>query len=124
MTVYRKNITINVGETFSENLTLMGSDGNGVVNLTGFSAESKIRKSPTNYRFADIQVGITSAAQGEINISIASSITKFFQGGRHVYDIILTKPNGFKFVAVEGNALVRSGINDTVYCYGSPPCNP
>ncbi len=120
MTVYRKNITINVGETFSEDLTLMGSDGNGVVNLTGFSAESKIRKSPTNYRFADIQVGITSAAQGEINISIASSITKFFQGGRHVYDIILTKPNGFKFVAVEGNALVRSGINTFVHYYGSP----
>ena len=120
MTVYRKNITINVGETFSEDLTLLSADGNGVVNLTGFSAESKIRKSPTNYRFADIQVGITSAAQGEINISIASSITKFFQGGRHVYDIILTKPNGFKFVAVEGNALVRSGINTFVHYYGSP----
>ena len=98
----------------------MGSDGNGVVNLTGFSAQSKLRKSPTNYRFADIQVGITSAAQGEINISIASSITKFLQGGRHVYDIILTKPNGFKFVAVEGNALVRSGINTFVHYYGSP----
>ena len=119
MTVYRKNITINVGETFSEDLTLMGSDGNGVVNLTGFSAQSKLRKSPTNYRFADIQVGITSAAQGEINISIASSITKFLQGGRHVYDIVLTKPNGFKMVAVEGNALVRSGINTFVHYYGS-----
>ena len=94
MTVYRKNITINVGETFSEDLTLLGSDGNGVVNLTGFSAQSKLRKSPTNYRFADIQVGITSASQGQINISIASSITKFLQGGRHVYDCLLyTSPS-------------------------------
>ena len=37
MTVYRKNITINVGETFSEDLTLLGSDGNGVVDLTGYT---------------------------------------------------------------------------------------
>ena len=87
MTVYRKNIVINVGETFSEDLTLLSADGNGVVDLTGFTAQSKLRKSPTNYRFADIQVGIKSAADGLVNISIASSITKFLQGGRHVYDV-------------------------------------
>ena len=120
MTVYRKNISINVGETFSENLTLLSADGSGVVDLTGFTAQSQLRKSPTNYRFADIQVGITSAAKGQINISIASSITKFLQGGRHVYDVVLTRPSGFKLVAVEGNALVRSGINTFVHYYGSP----
>ena len=27
MTVYRKNISINVGETFSEDLTLLSADG-------------------------------------------------------------------------------------------------
>ena len=120
MTVYRKNISINVGETFNEDLTLLSADGTGVVDLTGFTAQSQIRKTAANYRFADIQVGITSAKGGLINISIASSITKFFQGGRHVYDIILTRPSGFKFVAVEGNALVRSGINTFVHYYGSP----
>ena len=41
MTVYRKNISINVGETFSEDLTLLSSDGSGVVDLTGFTAQSK-----------------------------------------------------------------------------------
>ena len=120
MTVYRKNITINVGETFSEDLTLLSSDGTGPSDLTGFTGQSKLRKSPTNYRFADIQVGIVNPSQGQINISIASTITKFLQGGRHVYDIVLTKPNGFKMVAVDGNALVRSGINTFVHYYGSP----
>ena len=120
MTVYRKNITVNVGETFSEDLTLLSADGNGVVDLTGFTAQSKLRKSPTNYRFADIQVGIVNPSQGLINISIASTITKFLQGGRHVYDVVLTRPSGFKLVAVEGNALVRSGINTFVHYFGSP----
>ena len=120
MTVYRKNITINVGETFSEDLTLLSADGTGVVDLTGFTGQSQLRKHPSNPRFADIQVGIKSAAapNGLINISIASSIT--LQGGRHVYDVVLTRPSGFKLVAVEGNALVRSGINTIVHCYGSP----
>ena len=120
MTVYAKNLNINAGETFSEDLTILSADGTGVVDLTGFTAQSQIRKTAANYRFADIQVGIKSASEGLINISIASSITKFFQGGRHVYDIILTRPSGFKFVAVEGNALVRSGINTFVHYYGSP----
>ena len=117
MTVYRKNISINVGETFSEDLTLLSSDGSGVVDLTGFTAQSKLRKSPTNYRFADVQVGIVNASQGLGNISLASSITKFLQGGRHVYDVILTRPSGFKLVAFEGNANVRSGINTMVHYY-------
>ena len=30
MTVYVKNITINTGETFSEDLTLLSADGTGV----------------------------------------------------------------------------------------------
>ena len=120
MTVYRKNISINVGETFSEDLTLLSADGSGVVDLTGFTAQSQLRKHQSNPRFADIQVGIVNATQGLINLSIASSITKFLQGGIHVYDIILTRPSGFKFVAVEGNALVRSGINTHVHYFGSP----
>ena len=120
MTVYRKNISINVGETFSEDLTLLSADGSGVVDITGFTGQSQLRKSPFNPRFADIQVGIKSAADGVINISIASSITKFLQGGRHVYDVVLTRPSGFKLVAVEGNANVRSGINTHVHYFGSP----
>tara|TARA_B100000900_G_scaffold296110_1_gene254674 strand:- start:250 stop:624 length:375 start_codon:yes stop_codon:yes gene_type:complete len=120
MTVYVKNITINTGETFSEDLTLLSADGTGVVDLTGFTAQSQLRKTAANYQFADIQVGITSAAEGAINISLASTITEVWRPGRYMYDIILTRPSGFKFVAVEGSALVRSGITTFVHLYGSP----
>ena len=120
MTVYRKNISINVGETFSEDLTLLSADGSGVVDLTGFTASSQMRKHPDSTNFVGIAVSITSPTEGKINISIASTITKFLQGGRHVYDVILTRPSGFKLVAVEGNALVRSGINTFVHYFGSP----
>ena len=120
MTVYVKNLTIDGGETFSEDITLFSADGTGVVDLTGFTAQSQIRKTAAHYQFADIQVGIKSATEGTINISIASSITQFFRGGRHMWDLLLVRPSGFKFIAVEGNALVRTGINTYVHYYGSP----
>ena len=120
MAVFSTNLVIYKFIDFEQTFALEDSQSNSVKDLTGYSAQSKLRKSPTNYRFADIQVGIVNPSQGQINISIASTITKFLQGGRHVYDIVLTKPNGFKMVAVEGNALVRSGINTFVHYYGSP----
>ena len=120
MTVYVKNLTINGGETFSEDITLFSADGTGVVDLTGFSAQSQIRKTAASYQFADFTVGITSAAQGLINVSVASTINEKWRPGRYKWDLVLTRPSGFKFVAVEGNALVRSGINTFVHYYGSP----
>ena len=74
MTVYVKNLTINGGETFSEDITLFSADGTGVVDLTGFTAQSQIRKTAAHYQFADFTVGITSAAQGLVNVSVASTI--------------------------------------------------
>ena len=120
MTVYVKNFTINGGETFSEDLTIFSADGTGVVDLTGFTAQSQIRKTAAHYQFADFTVGITSAAQGVVNVSVASTINEKWRPGRYKWDLILTRPSGFKFVAVEGNALVRSGINTMVHYYGSP----
>ena len=123
MTVYRKNISINVGETFNEDLTLLSADGSGVVDLTGFTAQSQIRKTAANYQFADIQVGIKSAADGLVNVSIASTINERFRPGRYVWDLLLVRPSGFKFIAVEGTVNVRAGVTTNatyLYGYGSP----
>ena len=35
MTVYAKNLTINAGEDFKEDISILSADGSGVVNLTG-----------------------------------------------------------------------------------------
>ena len=80
---------------------------------TGFTAQSQLRKHPSNPRFADIQVGIVNASQGEINISIASTITKFLQGGRHVYDVITTNTSGVMECVVEGMVLVSQAVTRT-----------
>ena len=118
MTVYAKNLTINAGETFNEDLSIFSADGTGVVDLTGFTAQSQIRRTAASYYFADIQVGFTSATEGAVNISIASTITEKWRPGRYKWDLLLVRPSGFKFIAVEGQVLVRSGITTHTYLYG------
>ena len=118
MTVYAKNLNINAGETFSEDLTILSADGTGVVDLTGFTAQSQIRRTAAAYQFADIQVGFTNASEGVVNISVASTITEKWRPGRYKWDLLLVRPSGFKLIAVEGQVLVRSGITTHTYLYG------
>tara|TARA_B100000927_G_C16319334_1_gene410717 strand:+ start:55 stop:417 length:363 start_codon:yes stop_codon:yes gene_type:complete len=120
MTVFVKNITINSGEDFVEEFNLLSADGSGAVDLTGFSAQSQIRKNASSYQFADLTIGFPNATQGLIQVSIASTISEKWRPGRYVYDIILTRPSGFKLVGVEGSALVRAGISTHTHLYGSP----
>ena len=111
MTVFVKNLIINVGEDFTEDLELFSADGTGVVDLTNFTAQSQLRKHPDSTKFVGIAVSITSPEEGKINISIADTVTSGIKPGRHVYDVLLTRPGGDKIIGVEGTALVRPGIS-------------
>ena len=115
MTVFVKNLIINAGEDFTEDLEIFSADGTGVVDLSNFTAQSQLRKHPDSSKFVGIAVSITNPTQGKINISIADTITAAIKPGRHVYDILLTRPGGNKLLGVEGTALVRPGISTGVF---------
>ncbi len=110
MSVFVRNLTINARANFREDLELT-SAGGGPVNLTGYSAASHIRKHTDSGLSAVMAVGITSAADGKIRLSLTDAQTAGLTPGRHVYDVLLTKPSGSKIIAVEGTALVRPGIS-------------
>ena len=115
MTVFVKNLIINAGEDFTEDLEIFSADGSGLVDLTDFTAQSHLRKHPDSTKFVGIAVSITDPTQGKINISIADTVTAAIKPGRHVYDILLTRPGGGKLIGVEGTALVRAGISTGVF---------
>tara|TARA_B100000378_G_scaffold185587_1_gene150466 strand:+ start:55 stop:405 length:351 start_codon:yes stop_codon:yes gene_type:complete len=115
MTVFVKNLIINAGEDFTENLEIFSADGSGLVDLTDFTAQSQLRKHPDSTKFVGIAVSITNPTQGKINISIADTVTAAIKPGRHVYDILLTRPGGGKLIGVEGTVLVRAGISTGVF---------
>ena len=114
MSVFVRNLTINVKANFREDLELT-SAGGGPVNLTGYSGASHIRKHTDSSGFTAITVGITSAADGKLSLSLTDTQTAGLTPGRHVYDVLLTKPGGDKVMGVEGTVLVRAGICTGVF---------
>ena len=44
MTVFVQNLTINARESFSRDLDILSADGTGGVDLTGYTANSHLRK--------------------------------------------------------------------------------
>ena len=110
MSVFVRNLTFNARENFREDLELTSASG-GPVNLSGYSAVSHIRKHTDSGLSAVMAVGITSAADGKLSLSLTDAQTSIMKPGRHVYDVLLTKPSGGKLIAVEGTVLVRPGIS-------------
>ena len=110
MSVYVHNLTVDSHVNFVENLELKQLGGL-VTNLTGFTALCHMRKNPDSSSNIQIAVGITSADQGEIQLSMGSTLTSTLKPGRYVYDLLLTRPNTEKIIALEGSVLVRAGVS-------------
>ena len=111
MSIYVRNLSINTHSDFSEDLELFQSNSIDRVNLTGHTAQSQMRKHPDSSTAHDFTVGITSAADGKITLSMTDDTTAGIKPGRYMYDILLTKPSGDKEIALEGMVIVRPGIS-------------
>jgi len=111
MSIYVRNLTINTHSDFSEDLELFQTGGNRT-DLTGYSAQSQMRKHPDSSTAHNFTVGITSAVDGKITLSMTYDTTAGIKPGRYMYDVLLTKPGGvLKEIALEGMVIVRSGIS-------------
>ena len=110
MAVPSVNITINSGTNFQNTFTMKNSDGT-VIDLTGYSGTSKIRKYPTDsLNVQSFAVGINSTA-GLITISMESATTAELGEGRNYYDVILTNSDGDIYKVIEGTAIVNPTVS-------------
>ena len=117
MSIYVVNIVIPSGSDFSQTFYLEDGESNSALNLTNYSAYSMVKKSPLSLTTAaNFTATITSPpTQGQIVISLASSITEALKPGRYSYDILIkNNSTGVKTRVVEGSALVTPGITTTV----------
>ena len=81
MSIYVRNLSINTHSDFSENLELFQSNSINRVNLTGHTAQSQMRKHPDSSTAHDFTVGITSAVDGEITLSMTDDTTVNLKSG-------------------------------------------
>ena len=110
MSVYVNNLTINIGTDFMQTYDLYQSGGK-VIDLTGYSAASSLRKHRDSGTAVSFTVGFPDRKNGKIKISIPSWTTARLKPGRYVYDILMTKSNGDKAIIVEGTINARAGIS-------------
>jgi len=104
------NVNIDSGTNFEATFSITSETGS-VIDLTGYTGVSKIRKYPTSPSSKNFVVGITSTL-GKITISMASTITSELVEGRNYYDIVITSPNNVVSKVIEGMALINSTVSE------------
>ena len=109
MSVYVRNLTISAHSDFSENFELTQLGGTPT-NLTGFTVQSQMRKHPDSSTAHTFTVGITSAADGLLNVSLGSTDTRSLSEGRYMYDVLVSSGSTV-YTLVNGSVYVYSGIS-------------
>lgn len=85
----KANLVIDQGTTYSTTLNLTDENGDPL-NLSGFTANSQIRKWYTSSNAVSFSTSINSSS-GEITLSLTSSQTGNLASGRYVYDVEITE---------------------------------
>ena len=110
MAAYVSNIVVDVGANFDQSFNLE-SNANAPLNLTGFTGAANLKKSALSLATAaSFVVSFPDPLQGQLKISLGSTITAGLKPGRYVYDVLLTDASSMKTRVVEGSAIVTAGV--------------
>lgn len=104
----KSNLVIDQGSTYSVVLDLTDENGD-VINLTGYIANSQVRKWYTSTTPAAIFTTSINATSGELELSLTSNQTSNLVAGRYVYDVELNN-NGIISRIVEGIVTVTPQV--------------
>jgi hypothetical protein len=102
-------LLIEQNATFSTTVNVVDSAG-AAVNLYGYSASTKMRKSYYATSATIITSTITGNANGEITLSMTAANTANLTPGRSVFDLLITAPNGTKTRVIEGIIVISPGV--------------
>jgi len=102
-------LTIEKGATFSTTINVEDSNGDAI-NLTGYTANSQIRKSYYSTTANSFTATITGTANGEITLSMTAANTSSLTAGRALYDLLISDSSGVKTRVVEGIVTILPNI--------------
>lgn len=104
----KSNLVIDQGSTYSVVLDLTDENGD-VINLSGYVANSQIRKWYTSSTPAATFTTSINASSGELELSLTANQTSNLVAGRYVYDVELDN-NGVISRIVEGIVTVTPQV--------------
>lgn len=107
MATLNANYEVEQGADFIQDIDLRDPNGNPL-DLTGYSAASKIRKFPTSEKYNIVTVIFRDRVKGAIRLFLSKDITSSLSSGRNYYDLMLTRPDGIVEKALEGSIIVNT----------------
>ena len=103
------NFTIEQGTTFNRVLTLQ--ENGSAMNLSGYSVASQIRSThDSSSVVGTISCTVSSAANGQITLSMTNSTTSAIEEGIYVYDIEITSAAGSVTRILQGSVTVSPEV--------------
>jgi hypothetical protein len=103
----KANLVIDQRTDYSTSINLTDDDGN-VVDLTGYTANSQIRKTHTSSSSVSFTTTV-SGTQGLIILSLTDTQTANLVPGRYVYDVLITSGSLTSRI-LEGIVTVTPGV--------------
>ena len=104
----KANIIIDQGSTYTTDLNLTDENGDAL-NLSGYSANSQIRKHYTSSNSVTFSTSVNAIA-GIITLSLTANQTSNLISGRYVYDVELTDASNSVSRIVEGIVTVTPQV--------------
>ena len=110
MAAYSINLLVEKNVDFNTTITIADEDNGLPLNLTGFTAEAKIKRSFASTSSQSFSVEFVDRVAGVMGLSLTSTQTSLLTARRYVYDLVITSSLGVKTRVVEGIVEVSPGV--------------
>jgi hypothetical protein len=104
------NLLLEKGTDFDATFNIQNEDNTTPLNLTGYTAAAKMRRSYYATTATDFTVTFVDRYNGILKIGLTNTETAGLDPRRYVYDIVLTSPQGIKTRVIEGVIEVTPGV--------------
>ena len=104
-----QNLTVDQDADFTQTLTVKDSTGT-VVDLTGLTVTSKLRKTHLSTSSTSFTTALVSATDGTCSITLTDTVTATLTEGRYVWDLTTTTSAGLITRRIEGRATVTPSV--------------
>ena len=104
------NLLLEKGTDFDATFNIQNEDNTTPLNLTGYTAEAKLKKSYYTTASTSFVVDFVDRYNGILKISLTNTSTSALDPRRYVYDIVLTSPQSIKTRVIEGIIEVTPGV--------------
>lgn len=110
MSAKQINLVIEQGTDFESTFTIYNENGTRL-NLTGYVGVSLVKKSTSSSNSFPFTVSFPNRLNGQVKVVMPKTITSTMEGGRYIYDVVLTSPNNYTRRVVQGSVLVTPGVS-------------